>query len=167
MQREIGSTFTYNGKEYKVCNSIDWCDGCDFYETDCSSIKLLGNCTNRIFKEMKKFTKSDLKPGMVVEYKNGNRRLVVRINNDLHFMSSEEFLENVEKEYDDNLTCAGHESLNIMKIYSVNTIRELNTLLSETYYLDLIWERKEPKEYTMQEIADKLGISVEELRIKK
>lgn len=165
MQREIGSTFTYNGKEYKVCNSINWCDGCDFFGTDCSNIEFLGNCTNRIFKEMKKFTKSDLKPGMVVEYKDGNRRLVTCCKKGIFFMGDLYKTVDSINELTEDLKCS-YTNHSIDKVYIIKWEVTLDGLFN-TNNLELIWERKEPKEYTMQEIADKLGIPVEELRIKR
>lgn len=118
-------------------------------------------------KEMEKeFTLGDLKPGMVIEYRNENRRLVVLINNKLHFINDCDYLDNIEDNYKEDLTCIGGRDFDIMKIYRVHSIAGINYLL-DISNKELIWERKEIKEYTMQEIADKLGIPVEQLRIKK
>ena len=42
---------------------------------------------------MKNFSKEDLKPGMVVEYANGEKRLVVEINGELSLISNGMFAE--------------------------------------------------------------------------
>lgn len=131
----------------------------------CDFIKVVKKELN--IKEMEKeFTLNDLKPGMVVKYRNSNKRLVVSINGKLHFISDTDYLGDVLDNYNNDLTCISDNNFDIMKVYEVLSIGGLNYLLSSSYK-ELIWERKEPKVYTMQEIADKLGIPVEQLRIKK
>ena len=98
----------------------------------------------------KEFTKADLKDGMVVEYKDGRRRLVVAgmlIGKD-GFLTLDSFQENLE-------------SVNfivehtIAKVYKVEEARAFNCIL-EDYNLDLIWERTEIKRMTAEEMRQKL-----------
>lgn len=118
-------------------------------------------------KEMKKdFTLNDLKPGMVVEYRNGSKRLVVSINSKLYFISDTDYSEGSSDNYNTDLTRTSYTCFDIMKVYKVISVGGLLYMLSSAHK-ELVWERKEPKVYTMQEIADKLGIPVEQLRIKK
>lgn len=126
--------------------------------------KLKGFTYNRKDKKMEKeFTKADLKSGMVVKAKNNKMYLVVgdKMISDDGFMYLSHYnndLKNSCPEFDivevhDDVTCWG-------KGFS----KGLSYVSGEG---KLLWKRKELKEYTMQEIADKLGIPVEELRIKK
>ncbi len=96
------------------------------------------------------FTKADLKDGMVVEYKDGRRRLVVAgmlIGKD-GFLTLDSFRENLESV---NFT-AEHT---IAKVYKVEEARTFNGIL-EDCNLDLIWERKETKRMTTEEMRQKL-----------
>ena len=119
-------------------------------------------------KDMKEFTRADLKPGMVVEYRNGARRLVVSINGFLHLYSTDTYVTHIVNAYNDNLTYIfNNNKQDIVKVYEIVKLSSLSCMLTSIDCLKLIWERNEPVEYTMQEIADKLGIPVEQLRIKK
>ena len=100
------------------------------------------------------FTKADLKDGMVVEYRNGDRRLVlgecfVGHNNCSHF--------NVW--YDDNLINNNNASCrDVCKVYKSSP--ELMNQCFDDKYLTLIWERKEkpePEEMTLAEVCKALG----------
>lgn len=114
----------------------------------------------------KEFTLDELKPGMVVEYRNGSKRLVVSINNRLHFISDYEHLDNIENIYNKDLTCIPERNFDIMKIYKVPKIAGLNYLLNINPK-KLIWKRPAIKELTLKEIADKFGYSVKQIRIKE
>lgn len=106
--------------------------------------------------------KSDLKPGMVIEYANGDRRLVVTINNELYLISSHMFI--AVKSFSDDLKCDTNPDRNIVKVYQPKEASSLNSLLNCN---NCIWVRPKETVLTMQEIADKFGIPVEQLRIKK
>lgn len=124
---------------------------------------LMGKTYKR--KDMKReFTKEDLKSGMVVKTKNNNMYLVVGnklITNDGYVL-----LDSYNKSLENSLL----SEYDIIEVYSkvecwgFGFSEGLNLALE---YGELIWKRKVFKEYTMQEIADKLGIPVEQLRIKK
>ena len=106
--------------------------------------------------------KSDLKPGMVVEYASGEKRLVVTINAELYLISRASFA--VIKSFNEDLTCNSDPKMNIVKVYQPKEAASLSTLLQCN---NCIWERPKETVLTMQEIADKFGIPVEQLKIKK
>lgn len=106
--------------------------------------------------------KSDLKPGMVVEYASGEKRLVVTINAKLYLISRASFAD--VKSFNDDLTCSGNSGINIVKIYLPREAASLSALFE---CKNCIWERPKETVLTMQEIADKFGIPVEQIRIKK
>lgn len=105
--------------------------------------------------------KSDLKPGMVIEYVNGERRLVVSINNELYLISSHMFA--TVKSFTDDLKCITNPDRNIVKVFQP----EASSLSSLLNCNNCIWVRPKETVLTMQEIADKFGIPVEQLKIKK
>ena len=100
------------------------------------------------------FTKADLQNGMIVEYANGWKRMVLNGNllgiKDGH-ASLTDFL--------DDLKCKWGQDLNINKVYICNT--DALTGLPDVFdkhNLTLIWERKpEPVEMTIEEICKALG----------
>lgn len=107
---------------------------------------------------MKEFTKSDLKNRMVVEYRNGKRRMVV--DNMLIGYSQYGDLE----EYNDDLSYNGgyngtlDSGLDIVKVYS-----EINVFGNKDNIRKLgtpIWQRSEVKEVTMAEVEEKFGCKV-------
>ena len=100
---------------------------------------------------MEEFTKSDLKNRMVVEYRNGERRMVV--DNVLVGNTLFGYLE----EYNDDLTNKEFSILDIMKVYDV--ICNLEALISPRC-LRLLWQRSEVKEVTMAEVEEKFGCKV-------
>jgi hypothetical protein len=106
--------------------------------------------------------KTDLKPGMVTEYASGERRLVVTINNELYLISRASFAD--VKSFNDDLTCTSNPDIDIVKIYLPREAASLTTLFN---CKNCIWERPKETILTMQEIADKFGIPVEQIRIKK
>ena len=110
---------------------------------------------------MKNFSKEDLKPGMVVKYKNGERRLVVDINGELSLISNGMFAK--LNNFNNDLTYDCNSDINIVAIYKT----EPDSLFRMLQTTDLIWKRPEEVTLTMQEIADKFGIPVEQLKIKK
>lgn len=97
----------------------------------------------------KEFTKADLKDGMVVEYKNGKRRLVIAnmlIGED-GFLTLDSFRENLE-----NIKFMDHT---IVKIFKIKEAMTFNYILGDDN-LKLIWERIEVKHMTVDEMQKKL-----------
>ena len=106
--------------------------------------------------------KPDLKPGMVVEYANGDKRLVIVINNKLYLIDTYAFA--IVESFNDDLECANNPDINIVKVFQPKEAASLSTLFD---CKNCIWERPKETVLTMQEIADKFGIPVEQLKIKK
>lgn len=115
-----------------------------------------------VFNELIQMKKSDLKPGMVVEYANSEKRLVVTINAELYLISRASFAD--VKSFNEDLTCNSDPKINIVKVYQPREAASLSTLLQCN---NCIWVRPKETVLTMQEIADKFGIPVEQLKIKK
>lgn len=96
----------------------------------------------------KEFTKADLRDGMVVEYRDGDRRLVIDkylIGKNAHYELST-YNENLEDRY---------PRLTIMKVFKIRQRSILERILDDDN-LELIWERKESKKMTVEEMRQKL-----------
>ena len=115
-----------------------------------------------VFNDLIQMKKSDLKPGMVVEYANCEKRLVVTINSELYLISRNSFAD--IKSFNEDLTCSSDPKMNIVKVYQPKGAASLSTLLQCD---NCIWVRPKEVVLTMQEIADRFGIPVEQLKIKK
>lgn len=169
MQRKVGDTFTYNDEEYIVCPTIDgYCTECVFYQNGCKDAsKIAGKCIDVIFKKMetkKEFTKADLKPGMVVEYRDGRRRLLISINDILYLYNENGLYSNSLNMFKDDLKYCYNKDIDIVKVYKILKIIDLPNILNNDD-ITLIWERDEIQEFTMQEIADKIGIPLNKFKI--
>ena len=114
------------------------------------------------------FTKSDLKTGMVVEYRNGSRRLVLRdyqgTGEDILIGTGWRSFDN----YTENLTDGGGDKdFDIMKVYAASDYcGTLHLLDKKCCEYKVVWERKEIKEVTLEQVAEKFGVPVDQLRIK-
>ena len=125
---------------------------------------LPSNLTLITEENMKEFTKKDLKTGMIVELTTGTRCLLV--NNTLIGATGQMSLSN----YDENLIYVYDNTYNINKVYlhkdhywGLGFKETLKSLCGAT----LLWERPEIIEMSIEEIAEKLGIPANQLRIKK
>lgn len=96
---------------------------------------------------------------MIVEYKSGEKRIV------LPDLEGNLFLSEINN-FKSTLINFTNE-LEIYRIYKIKNKTYLNCLLNYNNDLELIWEKPKEVELTMQEIADKFGIPVEQLKIKK
>ena len=99
----------------------------------------------------KKFTKADLEDGMVVEQRDGGMYLV------LAGMVVRKRGYNRIGDYDDDLKCAGYTGGDIVKVYRITP--GLLKCIEDVFIknnLELIWERKEPKKMTVEEMRQKL-----------
>lgn len=94
------------------------------------------------------FTKSDLKDGMVVEYRDGDRRLVI----DKYLIGKNAYYE--LSTYNENLEDR-YPRLTIMKVFKIRQRSILERILDDDN-LELIWERKESKKMTVEEMRQKL-----------
>lgn len=99
----------------------------------------------------KEFTKADLRDGMVVEQRDGDMYLV------LAGMVVRKRGYNRIGDYDDDLKCAGYTGGDNVKVYRI-TPGSLGCI-EDVFIkgnLELIWERKEPKKMTVEEMRQKL-----------
>ena len=108
----------------------------------------------------KKFTKSDLKDGMVVEYNDNyfGKRLVIG-----GFLTGEDGCVDLG-DYNENLKNVVSD-LEIVRVYKIKCMREISSIMHNDN-LELIWERKEPKKMTVEEMRKKLEeLTGEEIEI--
>ena len=173
--RPIGEIFKFEDTYLKVTKD-GACEKCYFRNRNCSDKSCIGFCTMSsrtdntgiYFEEVKYKTmkKSDLKVGMVVERKNGEKMLVMETPSVGKFLSNNNswcrfsaYTETLE--YRDL-----SKSFDIVKVYKgVKYGFSLNHLID--YAEDVVWEREKPKtELTLEQIAKKFNIPVESLRIK-
>ena len=100
----------------------------------------------------KEFTKADLRDGMVVEQRDGGMYLV------LAGMAVRKNGRNRIGGYDDGLKWKGcYEGRDIVKVYRITP--ESLGCIEDVFIknnLELIWERKEPKKMTVEEMRKKL-----------
>lgn len=105
-------------------------------------------------KELKDY----LKPGYVVEYDDGSRFVITQ---DIHG-------NNFGLQLGAAIMWASLDALNsIVKVYQIDRPGALHKTFIYDTHLTLVWEKPKEVELTMQEIADKFGINVSQLKIKK
>ena len=99
----------------------------------------------------KEFTKADLRDGMVVEQRNGNRYLV------LAGMAVRKGECNYIDGYTDDLKWEGYTGGDIVKVYRITpeSLGCIEDVFIKSNF-ELIWERKEPKKMTVEEMRQKL-----------
>lgn len=98
----------------------------------------------------KEFTKADLKDGMVVEYNDSyfGKRLVIG-----GFLTGEDGFADLGN-YNENLKSVVSD-LKIVRVYKIKYMGKISSIM-EDHNLELIWERKEPKKMTIEEMRKKL-----------
>lgn len=99
----------------------------------------------------KEFTKADLRDGMVVEQRNGSMYLV------LAGKAVRKGGRNRIDGYTDDLKWEGYTGRDIVKVYRITpeSLRRIEDVFIKSN-LELIWERKEPKKMTVEEMRQKL-----------
>lgn len=108
-------------------------------------------------------TKYDLKPGMVVEVKNGKKYLVLQNHEDDSLFLAGVVIGEVYNltGYDKEMVYQHDSSMTIVKVFSITIAVSLFNLLQLEYApLKLLWERYTPKEMTITEIENILGYPV-------
>lgn len=108
----------------------------------------------------KNFTKSDLKDGMVVEYNDNSfgKRLVVG-----DFLIGEDGYADLG-DYNENLKNVVSD-LEIVRVYKIKCMGKISSIMYDVN-LELIWERKEPKKMTVEEMRQQLEeLTGEEIEI--
>lgn len=92
----------------------------------------------------KKFTKSDLKDGMVVEYNDNyfRKRLVIG-----GFLTGEDGYADLG-DYNENLKSVVSD-LEIVRVYKIKCMGKISSIMKDNN-LELIWEREKPKKMTVE-----------------
>lgn len=100
----------------------------------------------------------ELKEGMIIECRNGDRYLLRTACGELVASSNDKY---ISLDYDEELNENKYfdKDFDVMKIYKSNA-RGLGNLFNDNY-LECIWERKEPKKMTLAQISEALGYEVE------
>ena len=154
-----------HGQGMKWCNGESYLKNTNYYmhnegmcyygDGEWSSLDIAENYNYKILEWSdymnKEFTKADLKDGMVVEQRDGDMYLV------LAGMVVRKRGYNRIGDYDDDLKCAGYTGGDIVKVYRI-TPGSLGCI-EDVFIkgnLKLIWERKEPKKMTVEEMRQKL-----------
>lgn len=118
-------------------------------------------------------TKNDIKPGMVVEFRDGVRAFVVKVEDFTHrekiiFMKPNGFVS--LNSYNENLviSCPKLEKLDIMKIYDIDQRYGLGLkeILSDEAIFKLLWQREETIEISLEDISKKFNVPISQIRIK-
>lgn len=151
---------------------MKWCNGGSYLKNTNYNVRNKGTCyygngeySSRVFAEkynykilewsdymQKEFTKADLEDGMVVEYrcKDYGKRMVVG-----NMLIGEDGSHRLEA-YENVLTQGYAESqLSIIRVYKIKNERNFKHIMDDDN-LELIWERKEPKKMTVEEMRQKL-----------
>ena len=149
---------------------MKWCTGDSYLENTSYNVHNEGTCyygigeySSRVYAEKynykilewsdymkKEFTKSDIKDGMVVEYNDNSfgKRLVVG-----DFLIGEDGYADLG-DYNENLKNVVSD-LEIVRVYKIKCMGKISSIMYDVN-LELIWERKEPKKMTIEEMRQKL-----------
>lgn len=117
---------------------------------------------------MKKFTKKDIKPGMVVKVKAGFYYIAIPVGEDIiHLVGEEGFL--YLNDYNDDLTDPGSSIPSLYDIMEVRVpnanSRSINDILHNPTSSIIVWKRPEKKRISFDEVAQKFGVDPSELEI--
>lgn len=120
-----------------------------------------------LYKNNNNMQKSDFKSGMSVKLRNGEKGFIVDVFGE-KIIQHEKKWNSLDKEYNQDLrlittNCDEWDIMEVYRILNYDCVIRKNLCKPE----NLIWKRKEVTELTMQEIADKFGVSINDLRIKK
>ena len=133
----------YEVHKNKTCYSIGGYQSCDYFR------KYRCNILEWSDYMQKEFTKADLKDGMVVKHRNGDKRMVISeaLIGENGYADQNCFREDLTHRY--------FKDLDIVGVYAIQEYNNFADMLSD-YNLELIWERKEPKKMTVEEMRQKL-----------
>lgn len=146
-----------DNKTYWKENTYYVCDNCYLYYGN-----LYYKNSNLPVVDYKEDNKMELKEGMIVELRNGDRYLLRRVDDELLLSANQRW---VEYTYDNNFVDIDEDAkefngeYDIMKIYESHA-HVLEDLFNNNY-LTCVWERKEPKKMTLAQISEALGYEVE------
>ena len=110
-------------------------------------------------------TKDELRVGYLVEFRNGERRIVMPCDDpDIPIVLTSNYGEwSYLGVYTDNLTSTIAKKFDIVKVFGLSW-STCRTLSFDTYTRDIIWKRKDKKKMTIAEIEAALGYEVEIVR---
>lgn len=97
----------------------------------------------------KEFTKADLRDGMVVKHRNGDKKMVIS-----EALIGEDGYSD-QNCFREDLTDRYFKDLDIVGVYAIKEYSSFTDMLSD-YNLELIWERTELKKMTVEEMRKKL-----------
>lgn len=128
-------------------------------------LKIAAQLINKEYTQKKNtFTIDDIKPGMVVELRNGSREIVLSTENNTIFTSREnDYSSGLIETYHENLTHVDNKVYDIVKVYSIKSFCTILNVFNKEY-LSIIWE-KQKLQISMKEIADKFGVNENEIEI--
>ena len=133
----------YEVHKNKMCYSIGGYQSCDYFR------KYRCNILEWSDYMQKEFTKADLKDGMVVKHRNGDKRMVISeaLIGENGYADQNCFREDLTHRY--------FKDLDIVGVYAIQEYNNFADMLSD-YNLELIWERTESKKMTVEEMRKKL-----------
>lgn len=121
--------------------------------------ELMGYTYNRKDVMPKDFDITKLEVGMIVEHKNGHRSIVLSTeDNDIFLSELGTYRSCLDKDLNKS---------DIYKVYKIAGKFSLIDLVTTPDYLTLVWERPKVISLSMKDIAEKFGISLEQLNIAK
>ena len=106
---------------------------------------------------------SELKPGMVVEYADGTRRLVMMFDDELMLTGKTGCQLSISKWYNEDFTHKEYGANDIVKVYW-GILGTFDALITPSR---LLWEKPTIIELTIEQIAKKFNIKPDQIRIKK
>lgn len=103
---------------------------------------------------MKEFTKDDLKNGMVVTLRNGSMCIMLKLIDDIRdgILKSIKHIGNIGFEY----WLINYEN-DLTRKYCTNSGESLDIMEVRDLSGNLLWERKEKKKYTYEQLKEILG----------
>lgn len=117
---------------------------------------------------MKKFTKKDIKPGMVVRVRAGYYYIAIPVGEGvINLVRDDGFL--FLDDYNDDLTDPESYIPNIYDIMEVRvpnaSSKSLNSIFNDPTASTIVWKRSEKKRVSFEEVAQKFGVDPSELEI--
>lgn len=177
-------TIFFDGIEYEIVSGN--CKNCPFIKgkDDCKmAVDIIQKyCLNGYtFKRI--MTKKDIRPGMVVELRNGSRYFAIKVELGCNDQETIIFIGPTGymgiDDYDENLLVKPYpyqkegepNSWDIVKVYNTNQNYGLGTqgLLSDNglIHFNLLWTRKETVEISLKDISQKFNVPISQIRIKE
>lgn len=175
-------TIAFAEVEYEIISG--GCKDCLFMKGGCKmeSDIIRKYCLNGYtFKRI--MTKKDIRPGMVVEFRNGTKALAVKVERGSNheeriifieptgFMDLDSYNENLLVEVRWPYTKEELNEWDIMKVYDTGQKYGLGTnrLVSDKLIkeFELLWLREETVEISLVEISEKFNVPISQIRIKE